>query len=201
MGKKQVGELEPMELVVTILISELVSIPMQDLSVPLMAGIVPVVTIMMISALMSFVLLKSTKMRRIVVGTPSILVHEGIIDKKEMRKNNINNNELLEALRLKNVTDVAAVQYAILETNGQMSIIQHPKDKPPTASELSGDVNDGGLPVMVVNDGKWQDNNIRALGLGRGWIEEQARLLGVTDVKNIFLMTVDEQRKIFLQPN
>ena len=200
MGKRQVGELEPMELVVTILIGELVAIPMQDLSVPLLAGVVPLLTILLVSMLMSFVMLKSVKLRKVMVGSPSILVHEGRVDRKQLKKNNVNITELIEALRLKNVTDIATVQYAILETNGQMSVVVAAEHRPPTAAELSGQKGGEGLPVVVVSDGKWQDMNLNALGLSRAWAAEQARLRGVTGgVKEIFLMTVDAKKNIFLQ--
>jgi len=200
MGKRQVGELEPMELVVTILIGELIAIPMQDLSVPLLAGFVPVLTILVVSMLVSYVMTKSIKLRKIVVGNPSILVHDGRVDRRQLKKNNINTNELIESLRLKNVTDLAMVQYAILETNGQMSVMLYADQRPPTASELSGQKAGAGLPVIVISDGRWQDGNLQTLGLSRGWVVEQARLRGVTGgVKDIFLMTVDEQKNIFLQ--
>lgn len=201
MGKRQVGQLEPLELVVTILISELVAIPMQDLSAPLLAGVVPLVTILVVNVLASHLLLKSTKLRKWVVGKPSILIHEGKLDKTQLKKNSISTDEVIEALRLKEVVDIATVRYAILETNGQLSVILYPLHRPPTTAELHGERGSDGLPVVVISDGRWMDDNIKLLHLSRGWVEEQARQRGAHGIHDVFLMTVDEKRNIFIQTN
>ncbi len=197
LGKRQVGELEPTELVVTILISELVVIPMQDLSVPLLAGIVPLLAILGLNLLLSHVLLKSVKLRKWVEGKPSILVRNGLVVKRELKKNGVSIDELLESLRLKSVTDLRTVQYAILETSGQLSVLLYDEHRPPTAGELAGRKAGAGLPVTVVSDGRWLDDNLAALQLSRSWVEHEIGSRGGRGVKDVFLMTVDEKKQVY----
>jgi len=123
MGKKQAGEMEPAELVATIMISELASIPMQDTSIPLMSGVMPICTILIIEILLSYIAMKNKKIRRFLSGNPSVLVYDGKIMLGEMRKNRFNRDDLMEQLRLAGSADIANVRYAILETNGQLSVI------------------------------------------------------------------------------
>jgi uncharacterized membrane protein YcaP (DUF421 family) len=198
MGKRQIGELEPSEFVVTILISELVAIPMQDLSVPLLAGVVPVLTILAVEVLISQFLLKNIKFRRIMTGRPSILVHNGKIVKRELAKNRISIDELVKTLRLKNVTDISTLQYAILETNGQLSTLIYPDHRPPTLLEQRGQQSGEGLPVIVISDGHWVDSNLDALKITRVWVEKQFKQRGISDFRDVFLMMVDEKRNVYL---
>jgi uncharacterized membrane protein YcaP (DUF421 family) len=130
MGKRQIGELEPSELVVTILMSELAAAPMQDLGTPLLYGVIPIVTLMCLTLFMSAGMLKSLKFRSLMCGRPSILMENGRILQKELRKNRFTADELVEELRGQNITDLSTVQYAILETNGKLSTILYPEDQP-----------------------------------------------------------------------
>ena len=199
MGKRQIGQLEPSELVVTILLSELVAIPMQNLSLPLLAGIAPVLVVISIDLLLSHVVLKNIRLRRMISGHPSILLHNGKMDKKELSKNRVSIDDFLEALRLKDITDLSTVQYAILETNGQLSTILYPAHRPPTASELKGQQGGEGLPSIIVSDGRWLDKNLQRLQLTRSWAEKEARKRNVKSIEEIFLFTVDENKNIYLQ--
>jgi len=135
MGKRQIGELQPSELVVAIMISELASIPMQATGIPLLAGIIPIITLIALEVLLSFGALKSKKFRNITCGTPSILVHDGRIMRDEMDKMRFNNDDLSEELRLAGCTDITSVQYAILETNGQLSLVLKKDNQPLTVKD------------------------------------------------------------------
>lgn len=137
MGKRQVGELEPTELVVTIMISELASIPMQETGIPLSAGLIPIVTIFMLEVLFSYIQMKNKKIRRFVSGKPSVLVHEGKIILDEMRRIRFNRDDLMEELRLAGCANIGDVQYAILETNGQLSVILKKDKQPITQKDLN----------------------------------------------------------------
>jgi uncharacterized membrane protein YcaP (DUF421 family) len=130
MGKRQVGELEPTELVVTIMISDLASIPMQEAGIPLASGLVPILTLFVMEVLFSFVAMKNKKIRRFMSGKPSVLVRDGRIDVEEMRKIRCNRDDLMAQLRLSGCANVADVRYAILETNGQLSVLLK-KEKTP----------------------------------------------------------------------
>ena len=123
MGKRQIGELHPSELVVTIMISELAAIPMQATSVPLIYGILPILTLIIAEVLFSYITLKSEKARSIISGKPSILIKNGIINENELRKLRFNLNDLLEELRINNYPNIKDVEFAILETSGQLSVI------------------------------------------------------------------------------
>lgn len=140
MGKRQVGELEPTELVVTIMISELASIPMQEPGIPLASGLIPILTLFVLEVLFSFLALKNKKIRRFVSGKPSVLVHEGKIDIQEMRNIRFNRDDLMEQLRLSGCANIADVQYAILETNGQLSVLLK-KDNNPLKVKDIGKIN------------------------------------------------------------
>ncbi|OQB14561.1 MAG: hypothetical protein BWY15_01072 [Firmicutes bacterium ADurb.Bin193] len=137
MGKRQVGELEPAELVVTIMISELASIPMQEPGVPLISGAVPILTLVILEVFFSYIEMKSKKLRRIMSGKPSILVHEGKILFNEMKKIRFNRDDLMEELRLAGCANIGDVQYAILETNGQMSVILKKDKSPATIKDIN----------------------------------------------------------------
>jgi len=138
MGKKQVGELEPAELVVTIMISELATIPMQDTEISIFTGFIPAVALVTIEIFLSQLSLKSKKIRRIISGKPSILVHNGHIQYDEMRKIRFNMDELLAQLRLAGCASPEEVRYAVLETNGQLSVILKEKNKPAEKQDLKG---------------------------------------------------------------
>ena len=136
MGKKQAGELEPMELVITFMISELAAIPMQDTSIPLAAGVVPILTILTIEIFLSMIAMKNKPFRRFLSGKPSVLVYDGKIMLNEMRRNRFNRDDLLEQLRMEGTTHISDVRYAILETNGQLSVILKKDSQPAKIKDL-----------------------------------------------------------------
>ena len=123
MGKRQMGEMQPSELVVAIMISDLASVPMQTVDIPLISGIIPVLTLIVVEVLMSYVGLKSRFLRRIITGEPSVVIYDGHVNEKELRRLRFNLNDLLEQLRINNYSNIADVYVAVLETNGQLSII------------------------------------------------------------------------------
>ncbi|MDD3766779.1 MAG: DUF421 domain-containing protein [Eubacteriales bacterium] len=136
MGKKQAGELEPMELAVTFMISDLASIPMQDMGIPLLAGVIPILTILIIEIFFSMFSMKNKTFRRFLSGKPSVLIYDGKIMLNEMRKNRFNRDDLMEQLRLGGTTNINEVRYAILETNGQLSVILKKDNQPATVKDL-----------------------------------------------------------------
>jgi len=144
MGKRQIGELQPSELVIAIMLAELASIPMQATGIPLISGIIPILTLITLEVFLSFISLKSKKFREIVSGKPSILVHNGTINKQEMEKLRFNNDDLMEELRLGGSPNVQDIQYAILETNGQLSIMLKKDNQPLTLKDASKMLNKKG---------------------------------------------------------
>ena len=136
MGKRQVGELEPSELVLSLIIADLASVPMQDYGIPLLTGVVPILTLLSLTMILSVLTMKSVRFRALLCGRPSIVIQNGSLDQREMARNRLTLDELLEELRGKGYTDLSAVKYAILETNGQLSVLPYANQKPPAARDL-----------------------------------------------------------------
>ena len=198
MGKRQIGELEPSELVLTLIISDLASVPMQDFGIPLLTGIIPILTLLCITMLLSVLTMHSVKFRALVCGRPSIIVENGKLHQREMKKNRFTIDELMEELRMKGVTDLSTVKYAILETNGQVSVLPYANQLPATAEQLNVTPDDVGLPIVVVNDGRVLDHNLRTRGLDRTWLDKQLKAYKLHDPREVFLLTVDEQNRVYL---
>ena len=136
MGKRQIGEMQPSELVVAIMISDLASIPMQDTGIPIFSGVIPIFTLVVMELLLSQLSLKSKKFRRVMTGKPNVIIHNGKILKEEMRKIRFNMDDLNEQLRIQGYTGISDINFAILETNGQLSIIPKAKKKQATAEDI-----------------------------------------------------------------
>lgn len=197
MGKRQVGELEPSELVLSLIIADLASVPMQDYGIPLLAGVVPILTLLAVTMILSVLTMKSVKFRAILCGRPSIIVQNGTLDQKEMEKTRLTLDELLEELRGKGYTDLSQIKYAILETNGQLSVLPYANQKPPTARDLKVSVEEGGLPRVVVSDGRLLERNLKLLGHDRPWLDGQLKQRGCRDVADVFLLLVDETGAVY----
>lgn len=200
MGKRQVGELSPSELVVTILISELAAIPMQDTGIPLIAGIVPILTLLALEIIVSTLTLKYNWCRRAIIGENSILINNGVINQKEMRRLRLTLDELLEELRLKDYPEIDKVRYAILETSGKLTVIPYPDYEKPTRSELNVKYKESALPLAVISDGDITWENVKKLNKDRAWVKEAIKEKGYTHARDIFLMQVDENENITIIP-
>lgn len=198
MGKRQVGELEPSELVLSLIIADLASVPMQDYGIPLLTGIVPILTLLSLTMILSVLTMKSVRFRAIMCGRPSVIICNGAVNQREMAKNRLTVDELLEELRGKGYTDLAQIKYAILETNGLLSILPYANQKPPTARDLKVSVEEGGLPRVVVSDGRLLEHNLKLLGHDRPWLDRQLSQRGLRDIADVFLMLVDEADGVYL---
>nr|WP_317326367.1 DUF421 domain-containing protein [uncultured Flavonifractor sp.] len=198
MGKRQVGELEPSELVLALLIADLAAVPMQDFGIPLLTGLIPILTLLCLTMALSVLTMKSVRFRALLCGRPSIIVENGKLLQSEMRKNRFTLDELMEELRLKGVTDLSTVKYAILETSGQLSVLPFAAQRPPAARDLKLQLPEPGLPAVVINDGRVMERTLRSRGLDLPWLEKQLRAHRVRQVQDVFLMTVDETNRVFL---
>ena len=194
MGKRQVGELEPSELVLSLIIADLASVPMQDYGIPLLTGILPILALLAMTMILSVLTMKSVRFRALMCGRPSIVIRDGLVDQREMARNRLTIDELLEELRAKGYTDPATVKYAILETNGQLSVLPYANQKPPTAQQLQVSAEESGLPLVVISDGRLLEHNLRALGRDRKWLEER----GCSGLEAVFLLLVDQTGSIYL---
>ena len=197
MGKRQIGELEPGELVLTMMISDLATVPMQDFGIPLLAGVIPILTLLALSMLLSQLSLTSLRFRRLACGTPSVLIREGVLQQEAMRKNRYTLDELLEELRGQGITGVEEVKYAVLENSGRLSVFPWARNQPPTAEELGVEAReDAALPVVLVNDGRLIRRNLEARGLDGAWLRDTLQKEGLPSYREAFLLTLDERGKV-----
>ena len=196
MGKRQVGELEPSELVLALLIADLAAVPMQDFGIPLLTGLIPILTLLCITMALSVLTMKSIKFRAVLCGRPSIIVENGKLRQGEMKRNRFTLDELMEELRMKGVTDLSTVKYAILETNGQLSVLPFAAQKPPTTQDLDLHLPEPGLPVVMINDGRVITRNLHSRGLDEVWLDKQLQQHHVKRTQDVFLLTVDETNKV-----
>ncbi|MDE6933387.1 MAG: DUF421 domain-containing protein [Oscillospiraceae bacterium] len=193
MGKRQIGELEPSELVLTLIISDLAAVPMQDFGIPLVNGVFPIVTLLCVSMLLSFFSLKSIRFRGLICGYPTVIIRDGKVLQRNMARNRFTVDELLEQLRSQGYSDLTAVKYAVLETSGQVSVLPYTKDSPVTPQIMNMTVQDDvTLPVLVINDGHIMSENLSASGYDAVWLDKQLKERRLTSPRQVFLMTVDE---------
>lgn len=200
MGKHQIGQLQPFELVITIMISELAAVPMQDTDIPLLHGIIPILTLLFIQINLSLLSLKSEKARRIICGGPSILIENGKINQPELARLRYNLNDLLEQLRLKNMPNIADVEYAILETSGKLSIIPKSQKRPVNPEDLHLDTPYEGLPVTLIVDGVLKEKNLASVNLSPEWLRAELNKFGLQTWEQVFLASLDTSGHLFLQP-
>ena len=198
MGKRQVGELEPSELVLSLLIADLASVPMQDPGIPLYAGLIPILTLLSITMLISVLTMKNMWIRTLICGRPSIIIQNGRLKQDEMRRNRLTVDELLEELRCQGYTDPSMIQYAILETNGQLSILPKAQHTPATVKQLHLEVQQTTLPYVLISDGKLLEKNLFKLGRDKSWLELQLKQHKCPNPKDVFLMTADESGSVYL---
>lgn len=198
MGKRQVGELEPSELVLSLIIADLASVPMQDFGIPLLAGVVPILALLAMTMILSVLTMRSVRFRALLCGRPSIIIREGKVDQREMARNRLTVDELLEELRGQGYTDPSTVKYAILETNGQLSVLPFAAQKPPTAQQLGLETEQWELPLVVVSDGRLLEHNLTQLGRDRAWLDKRLKEGGCSDPKQVFLLLADRGGKVYL---
>ena len=198
MGKRQIGELEPSELVLTMMISDLATVPMQDFGIPLLAGVIPILTLSALSMLMSQLSLYSLRFREIICGKPAILIQQGQLQQEAMRKNRYTLDELLEELREQGFSDIRDVKYAVLENSGQLSVLPWTRQQPPTATQLGLELEDTvTLPLILVNDGRVIQKNLDACGKDATWLQSVLQKEQLSSPREAFLLTLDEQDQVF----
>ena len=192
MGKRQIGEMEPAEFVVTMLVANLAAIPMQDGAIPLYSGLVPILTVLGLELVLSGAILRSVRLRKLLCGKPVILIDNGKILQDNLRSARITLDELTGHLREKDVLDIRTVQFAILETNGSLSVFPYPKEKPAPAKDAGIPAKAQYLPVTIVEYGFLSKDNLRRAGKDETWLK-QVLLQQNSDIMSTFLLTVDNQ--------
>jgi uncharacterized membrane protein YcaP (DUF421 family) len=197
MGKRQIGQMEASEFVVTMLVANLASIPMQDAAIPLYSGLVPILVVLGLELTLSGLILRSVMIRRFFCGKPVILIDNGKILQDNLRRTRVTLDELTGHLREKDVLDISTVQFAILETNGNLSVFPYPRFRPADAEDAAVAVKDQYLPVTVIEDGWLSEDNLRKAGKNRSWLEKQLQK-NKTAAADVLLLTVDESNHVVL---
>jgi uncharacterized membrane protein YcaP (DUF421 family) len=199
MGKRQIGQLQPSELVVAILVADLAAVPMQDKDIPLINGAVPILVLMIAEVLASYLTLRSSVARSVISGRPSVLISGGKVMYRELSNARINLDDLTEQLRIKGYPDISDVECAILETSGQMSVIPKSQRRPVCPADLGIDTSYEGLPVTLVVDGKPNRDNLQLVNLDEQWLRQQLVDRGVHDLRDVILATLNTKGELFYQ--
>lgn len=200
LGKRELANLAPTDLVVTILLAELAIIPIQTPESSIWTGILPIATIVCLHILLSYIALKNLRAQAILDGVPSVLIRSGKIDMKALRANRYAIDQLIAQLRLKGIPDIADVEVAILESNGELSVIPKSQKRAITPADLGIDTQYEGLPITLIMDGRVLDDGLQEVGLTRAWLEEELRKHGVTGgPKQVLLATLNTAGELFYQ--
>lgn len=196
MGKRQIGEMEPAEFVVTMLVANLASIPMQDGAIPLYSGLVPILTVLAMELVLSGLTLRSVRLRRLLCGKPVILIDNGKLIQQNLRRTRVTLDELAGHLREKDVLDIRAVQYAILETDGKLSVFPFPKERPASAKDAGITVSQRAMPVTVIADGWLSREDLTRIGKDEAWLNG-VLAQHAAQISTTMLLTVDEKQRVF----
>lgn len=194
MGKRQLGELQPSELVVTILISNIASVPVEDSSIPLIMGVIPILTLVCIDVILSSVMLRFPRFRRMMIGSPRVILSEGVILQKEMKRLRYSVDDLVEAMHEEQIFDISEVYYAIVETNGKIHFMKRRDFQNAEKKDVSCGGSSDNPPAVIIRDGHEDRQQMEIMGLGMGWLKEQLRQQKLS-VRDVFLMTADKNGK------
>lgn len=195
MGKRQIGQMEASEFVVTMLVANLAAIPMQDSAIPFYSGLVPILTVLGAELCLSWLILKSVSLRRLLCGKPVILIENGKLIQENLRKTRVTLDELMGHLREKDVLELRAVQFAILETNGNLSVFPFPKERPASAKEAGIQASRQYLPITLIGDGRLFRENLALAGKDEAWLSRVLQEHAAT-MEETFLLTVDGAGKL-----
>lgn len=197
MGKRQIGELQPSELVITILVSNIASLPLENPDLPLMFGIVPILVLVCFEVLLSWLSLKHRKLRQILSGSPKIIIRDGKIDRAVLRELRISLDDLMTAMRTNNIFDLSEVQFAIVETTGSISVYQKPDARSVTNGDLKSKPAKGNPPDLIITDGVLLKAGLSAAGLDEAWLNKYLDRHGITR-SDVFLLTARGRDDVFL---
>ena len=198
MGKREIGQLQPFELAISIMIADLASIPMSDIGTPITNGIIPILGLLVMHLLISVLNMKSLKFREIICGKPSLLIYKGRIDEKVLKKERFTINELEERLRSNNIFNIGDVEYAILETSGQITVIPKPEKRNVVISDFNIEPEYEGISYDLVIDGVIMKENLRNLGKEEKWLEKEVAKFKIKP-KDALVVTIDGKGNLYCQ--
>ena len=197
MGKRQIGELQVSEFIVSIILSEIAAGPITNRAMPLLHAVVPILILLSVEVMISFILLKSNRLKRLFYGTPSIVIRKGQIVQSELKRNRLEVDELISELRQKGFSDPSDVYYAVLEENGQLSVFPTADKAPLTPNDMKCRTKESGLAHVCIVDGQVIEKNLALAGLGKDSLQDELKKRSAA-LEEVFLMTVDDSGKITL---
>lgn len=198
MGKSELSKMSPFQMVVLFMIAELAAIPIDSTSASLVNGVMAIFTLMFLQIMISFLSTKFEWFKNFVTDKPSVLIEKGRINIKELKKLRITNTDLMEQLRLENCPSLADVEYAIMESNGQLTVIPKAENKPVTPKDIELAVTEGTLPKLIFSDGKLYEKNLLSLGISKEALDAKLKAANLNAYENIFLGFYDENKQIHL---
>ena len=198
MGKREIGQLQPFELAISIMIADLATIPMAETGIPITNGIIPMLGLLVMHLIISMINIKSTKAREIICGKPAILIFRGKIDEKVLKRERFTINELEERLRDNNIFNIGDVEYAILETSGQVTVIPKPNKRPTIPEDFNIEAKYEGIPYDLVVDGKVMYKNLEKIGKNYVWLQKQIEKFGIKP-EEALIVTMDGDNQFFCQ--
>lgn len=199
MGKRQLGELEISEFIVAALIADLAATPLQDIGIPLLNGLLPIAIMFCLEIIIAGLNLKCIRLRKFTYGKPEIIIKNGKIDREKMQRNRFTIDELMQELRAQGQSDASQIAYAVLETNGQLSIILKSDSQPATAGQLSVAGQDECYAHIIINDGRILDNNLRLLGRDRRWLVNELKRRNISGAEDVYILTLSDSGSVFCQ--
>ena len=199
MGKRQIGEMQPFEFVVTLIIADLACLPMAEMSVPLAHGIIPILTLLIVHFLICVLSRKFMFVRYLLTGKPAIVVSPKGIDFKELRALNMTLDDLMELVRGASVFDLSEIAYAIIETNGNLCVMQKAETESVTRDDLKVKVSQNSLPINIVMDGELMNENIKIAELKNEFIDNVMRKAKIKTLKDVLIMTIDGNGEVYIQ--
>lgn len=197
LGKRQLGEMELSEFVLAALIADLAAHPLQDIGIPLINGLVPILTLFCCEVLIAGATLKSVRLRSLFFGRPSVLVLRGKVIQRELRKNRFSLDELMQELRNQGVLDISKIEYGILETDGRLNVILYKSESPVTPAMLNIETSCDSYPAIIINDGRVMETNLLHLGRDMNWLTKQLNERGLKSPTDVFLMTLNKSGQIY----
>ena len=199
MGKRQIGQLQPFELVLTLIIADLATIPMGETTLPILNGVVPLLTLMIVHFIITVICQHSNKINDWINGKPLIIINPKGIDYNAIKQLNITIDDVLEGLRSSDIFSLDEVQYAIVETNGSINVIPKAKYKPATAEDVKSVGDEESIPITIISDGKINDSNLQLANLTKISIQNFLKKQNINKIENILALTIDKNKKVYLQ--
>lgn len=200
MGKRQLGELQPYEFVLTLIIADLATMPMADMGIPLIHGVVPLITLLLLHYGISLLIRKSLFFRKLISGKPVIIISPKGIDYENLKKLNLNLNDVQESLRNLNYFNFDDIEYAIAETNGKITVIPKVSSTPPTCEDLKINKPENHLIIILISDGKIVKENLDLAKVDENFLLKHIKRIGETKIKNILVFTLDNEGNMYIQP-